>query len=61
MTQDSLIEQIIQTIEYNNDKDAREGIKALLNVLEPRDRIKFSAWGQLDDKSKASECWPLIN
>jgi len=34
-----------------------EGVMALLDALEPRDRESFAKWGYPQDQSTEDDCW----
>ena len=61
MTKENLAKQIIETVNNYNDAGeptiALEGVIALLDTLEPRDRKSFARWGQLHEQSTEDECW----
>jgi hypothetical protein len=61
MTKENLAKQIIETVKNYNDAGeptlALEGVIALLDTLEPRDRESFSKWGDSKDQSTEDECW----
>lgn len=61
MTKENLAKQIIETVNNYNDVGeptiALEGVMALLDTLEPRDREKFAKLGYPKDQSTEDECW----
>ena len=58
MTKSNFVDLIIEVIENANDKEeAREGIGALLENLEPIDRERFAKWGYPGDLVIAENCW----
>lgn len=61
MTKENLAKQIVETVNNYNDSGeptlAMEGVIALLDTLEPRDRERFAKWGQQDEQSTEDECW----
>lgn len=61
MTKENLAKQIIETVNNYNDAGeptiALEGVIALLDTLEPRDRKDFARWGQPHEQSTEDECW----
>jgi len=58
MTKSNFVDLIIEVIENANDKEeAREGISALLENLEPIDREQFAKWGYPGDWVIPENCW----
>ena len=61
MTKENLAKQIIETVNNCNDAGeptiALEGVIALLDTLEPRDRESFAKWGHPHEQSTEDECW----
>jgi hypothetical protein len=61
MTKENLAKQIIETVNNYNDAGeptiALEGVIALLDTLEPRDKERFAKWGQPHEQSTEDECW----
>jgi hypothetical protein len=61
MTKENLAKQIIETVNNYNDAGeptiALEGVIALLDTLEPRDRESFAKWGHPHEQSTEDECW----
>lgn len=61
MTKENLAKQIIETVNNYNDAGeptiALEGVIALLDTLEPRDRESFAKWDYPQDQSTEDECW----
>ncbi|SDS12973.1 hypothetical protein SAMN04487764_1521 [Gillisia sp. Hel1_33_143] len=58
MTKRNLAEQILETV-YNseNKQEGIDGIISLLDVLEPKNKERFSEWGYPEDKSTPEKCW----
>ena len=61
MTKENLAKQIIDTVNnYNEEGEqtiALEGVMALLDTLQPRERESFAKWGQPHEQSTEDECW----
>lgn len=61
MTKENLAKQIIDTVNNCNETGeptiALEGVIALLDTLEPRDRERFAKWGYPQEQSTEDECW----
>ena len=43
--------------EDNIKKEQIEGIESLLDTLEPKNRDRFSKWGNHNQQSTAGNCW----
>ncbi len=58
MTKENLAKQIIEIVNnYNDTEEALEGVMALLDTLEPRDKESFAKWGYPHEQSTEDECW----
>ena len=58
MTKRNLAEQIFETgYHAENKKEAVNSIISFLDLLEPKDRQKFSEWGFNKDLSTPEKCW----
>ena len=61
MTKEELAKQIIETVDNFYDAEdpttALEGVIALLDTLEPRDRESFAKWGFPNQQSTEDKCW----
>ncbi len=64
MTKKEYITQLFQLIQngFNNrisDNDFKDDLESFIDVLEPKDRDRFSKWGYPDVQVSPNECWDL--
>lgn len=62
MTKDSLAENIISVVENgkllgDTNQEILDGVKSLLEPLEPHDREAFAKWGYTKDRETPENCW----